>query len=390
MISHQAVICLGLSQLINWGISYYLIGNFGPAMATDLGIGTTAIYAGLSLALVVMAATSPWTGRLIDRLGGRRVLPIGAVLNAVGCVVLAISQSAWTYYAAWIVLGLGMRLCLYEAAFATLARIGGAEARRAIGQITLFGGLASTVMWPVGHALADMLGWRGALVVYALFSLATLPLYRSLPSEGRGNIAAASSVKVEWLARTPAQYRQAAVLFSVIAMLTSFLAAGNAAHMLSMLAGMGLDPAMAVGIAAMWGVGQVVARLGEVFFGRRIDPLLLNLLIACVMPLCFIAGLAASLPVAAAIFSFCYGACNGLFTISKGTLPLLLFDYRRYGALTGRLLVPSFLLTATAPLLYAAIIDSLGAKAAMYMALGVACVVLGASAKLAWMFRHRA
>jgi len=390
MISRRAVICLGLSQLINWGISYYLVANFGPAMATDLGLGTTAVYAGLSLALVVMAATSPWTGRLIDRLGGRRVLPVGAVLNALGCVVLAVSQSVWTYYAAWIFLGLGMRLCLYEAAFATLARIGGADARRAIGQITLFGGLASTVMWPVGHALADMLGWRGALVVYALFSLATLPLYRSLPEEVRGSTVASASVKPEWLARTPAQYRQAAILFSIIATLTSFLAAGNAAHLLAMLGGMGLDPATAVGIAALWGVGQVVARLGEVFFGRRIDPLLLNLLIACVLPLCFIAGLAASLPVAAAIFSFCYGACNGLFTISKGTLPLLLFDYRRYGSLTGRLLVPSFLLTATAPLLYAAIIDSLGARAAMVMALGVACVVLGASARLAWMFRHRA
>ena len=390
MISRRAVICLGLSQLINWGISYYLIGNFGPAMATDLNIGTTAIYAGLSLALVVMAATSPWTGRLIDRLGGRRVLPIGAVLNAVGCVLLAVSQSAWTYYAAWIVLGLGMRLCLYEAAFATLARIGGTDARRAIGQITLFGGLASTVMWPVGHALAEVLGWRGAVVAYALFSLATLPLYRSLPNERPAKASASTTVKPDWLARTPAQYRQAAMLFSVISMLTSFLAAGNAAHLLAMLAGMGLDPSVAVGIAALWGVGQVVARLGEVFFGRRIDPLWLNLLIACVLPLCFIAGLAASLPVAAAIFSYCYGACNGLFTISKGTLPLVLFDHRRYGALTGRLMVPSFLLTATAPLLYAAIIDKLGAGAAMGMALVVACVVLGASARLVWMFRHRA
>ncbi|QEI06578.1 MFS transporter [Pigmentiphaga aceris] len=390
MISRQTVICLGLSQLINWGISYYLIGNFGPAMADDLGMGTTAIYAGLSLALVVMAATSPWTGRLIDRLGGRRVLPVGAVLNALGCVVLAVSQSAWTYYAAWIFLGIGMRLCLYEAAFATLARIGGVQARRAIGQITLFGGLASTVMWPVGHALAGAMGWRGALLVYAVFSLATLPLYRGLPPDRRVTVTASAAALPTWLARTPAQYRQAAILFSVIAMLTSFLAAGNAAHMLNILGGMGLDPALAVGIAALWGIGQVLARLGEFLFGQRIDPLKLNLLIACLLPLCFLAGLAASVPVAAAIFSFCYGACNGLFTISKGTLPLVLFDHRRYGALTGRLLVPSFLLTATAPLLYAAIITNVGAKAAMGMALAVACVVLGASAWLVWMFRHRA
>ena len=52
-------------------------------------------------------------------------------------------------------LGVGMRLTLYEAAFAALARIGGPEARRPMSQITLLGGLASTVFWPIGHALAS-------------------------------------------------------------------------------------------------------------------------------------------------------------------------------------------------------------------------------------------
>ena len=40
-----------------------------------------------------------------------------------------------------------------------------------------------------------------------------------------------------------------------------------------------------------------------------------------------------------------YGACNGLLTIARGTLPLALFDYRSYGAVVGGLLIPSFLLT---------------------------------------------
>ena len=57
-----------------------------------------------------------------------------------------------------------MRLTLYDAAFATLARLDGPAARRPISQITLLGGLASTVFWPIGDALARSLGWRGAVV----------------------------------------------------------------------------------------------------------------------------------------------------------------------------------------------------------------------------------
>src|SRR3546814_19790084 len=56
------------------------------------------------------------------------------------------------------------------------------------------------------------------------------------------------------------------------------------------------------------------------------------------MPLCFLACTLAGHPVAAALYTCLYGACNGLLTITRGTLPLALFDYRVYGALVGRLL----------------------------------------------------
>ena len=50
-------------------------------------------------------------------------------------------------------------------------------------QITLFGGLASTVMWPVGHLLAEWLGWRGAVLAYGALALATAPLFLALPRQ---------------------------------------------------------------------------------------------------------------------------------------------------------------------------------------------------------------
>ena len=119
------------------------------ARAPDVGIGCAAV------------------GRAIERNGGRAVLSVGALLCAVGLAGLAASPSLIFYIAAWIVIGLGMAASLYDAAFSTLGRIYGDDARQAITAITLFGGLASTACWPLSAYLNAELGWRGACLIYA-------------------------------------------------------------------------------------------------------------------------------------------------------------------------------------------------------------------------------
>ncbi|MBV8426857.1 MAG: MFS transporter, partial [Hyphomicrobiales bacterium] len=167
MITRWLVLWLGLSQLICWGISYYLIGGFGDLIAADLGWSRSLVFGGFSAALVVMSLVSSVTGRVIDRHGGRAVMTAGSCLLALGCVGLSLAHDVVTYYAAWLVLGLAMRATLYDAAFASLARIGGPQARRPISQITLLGGLASTTFWPIGEGLSSLFGWRGAVLAYA-------------------------------------------------------------------------------------------------------------------------------------------------------------------------------------------------------------------------------
>ena len=158
MISRRTVICLGTAQLIAWGTSYYLIGVFGEHIAATSGWSRGFTYGGFSVGLLVMGFASAWAGRAVDRHGGLPVLASGSLLNAAGCLGLAYAHHPAVYCLAWIVLGLSMRLTLYDAAFAALARIGGAGARRAMAQITLLGGLASTTFWPLGNALIAWLG----------------------------------------------------------------------------------------------------------------------------------------------------------------------------------------------------------------------------------------
>lgn len=378
MIAPRLVLALGLSQLLAWGLSYYLIGLFGGQIAAETGWSLPLVHAGFSLALLVMGVASPAVGRRIERHGGRPVMLAGSCLLALGCAGLAAAHGLVLYYLAWACLGLAMRMTLYDAAFAALARIGGPAARRPIAQITLLGGLASTVMWPVGHALAAQVGWRGALLAYAGLALLTLPLHAAIPDRRHAAPDPAHGDPAVPPAPPVPTRPLAAALYALIVTLTSILNAAMSAHMIPLLEGLGLAAGTAVAIAALRGVGQSLARLAEVLFGRRLHPLALNLLAAGLLLAGFLAGLpgGALLPLA---FAFLYGAGNGLLTITRGTMPLVLFDPMAYGSLTGRLLVPSFLGAAIAPFAYALLIEHAGPRAALLLSLFAALLILAAS-----------
>ncbi len=389
----RLVWCLGFSQFICWGISYYMLGAFGEAMVRDLGWPRTWVHGGFALALLLMGGVSGMAGRWVDQRGGRTVMAAGSLLLCAGCLGLALGQGVAAYYAAWAVLGLAMRLTLYDAAFATLAHVAGPGARRPMAQITLLGGLASTAFWPLGHALAEALGWRGALGVYAALALLTVPLHLAIPRAGHAQPAAGAAPPAQPtpLAGSGRERLWAAALFTVVTTLVNFLNAGMSAHMVGLLAGLGLALPVAVAMASLRGVGQSGARLAEVLFGARLHPLALGAFAALLLPLACLAGLWSGQALAAAlVFALLYGAGNGLLTITRGTLPLVLFDHRTYGAFAGRLVAPGFLLSASAPVVYAAVMDAHGAAAALWMSVAVAALAFAASLALQMRFGARA
>ncbi|MBP0599537.1 MFS transporter [Herbaspirillum sp. LeCh32-8] len=392
----RLVLCLGAGQMISWGITYYLVGALGLAMAAGLGWSSTRIQGGFALALLAMGLCSPRLGEISDRHGGRAVMCAGSLFNAAGCAMLAMAHGSLAYYAGWLLLGLGMRCTLYDAAFAALARIGGGDVAgtgRAMAQITLPGGLSATLFWPLGQALCEAAGWRAALWVYALLALCTLPLHCSLPSGRNSKGALASSPPPQDtppLAREPRQILLSGILFAALTTLANFLNAGMSAHMISILGGMGVAGALAVWIAALRGVGQSAARLMDILFARGINPLSLNLLACLLLPLAFAIGLAAAGSAVATIaFALLYGAGNGLLSITRGTLPLSLFDHRSYGGFVGRLVAPGFVLSAAAPVLYAWLMQALGARAGMWLSGVCALAILAAAAALRMMFPRR-
>jgi MFS family permease len=376
LITRRLVNSLGVSQLVCWGISYYLIGGFSELMIADLGWSRATIYGGFSVSLAVMGITSRLTGKLIDRHGGRKVMSAGSALIALGCAMLSLAHGIETYYAAWLVLGFAMRLTLYEAAFASLARIGGSEARRPISQITLLGGLASTVFWPIGTFLAAAFGWRGAVMIYAGIALATIVVHLSIPDARYTPPAETGGRSLERGGGGPSRFA-AGGLYALTAALANFMNSSMSSQMIAILVGLGLAGDIAVRVATLRGIGQSAARLGEFLFGGRLDPFDLNILASLLLPIAFVAGLLSGNSIGFAMtFALAYGAGNGLLTITRGTLPLILFDPRDYGVIAGSLLTPSFLAAAASPLICAWLTENWGDRAVLYLSLMLGCAAL--------------
>ena len=186
---------------------------------------------------------------------------------------------------------------------------------------------------------------RGAVVVYAGFALATLPLHLSIPRGRFGETTEDLSLESRGPRAVSRSDRLiAGGLYALIATMASILNSGMSAHMIGILSGLGLAAAASVWISALRGVGQSLSRLAEVLFGRKFDPIALNLGAALLLPIGFAVGLFSNEYASAALFfAFCYGAGNGILTITRGTLPLVLFDHRTYGTVVGRLLAPELL-----------------------------------------------
>jgi len=382
------VVCLGLSQLVAWGTMHYLIAVFGPPLGAELGWSPALVQAGFSLALVVMGTTSAMAGRWINARGGRQAMMAGCWCGAAGCALLASCHDLVAYYLGWVLLGLGMRLALYDAAFAALAFLGGAAAKRAMSQITLFGGFASTVFWPVGQALADGLGWRGALWVYALLLVGCSALHLAIPATRVGTQAGPAAVSTTPATRTAAT-RLDTWLYGLIAVLVLVMQTGVAAHFLALIRGLGWNAQTAVTLSTLLGVGQFTGRAWVVAWGHRHDAIALNLLPSSFLAAAYaVALLAGSTLAGAAAFAFLYGAGNGIATITRGAMPLLLFDTAQYGRIVGVILRPAFLLSAAAPVAAAIALQRLGNAGTLGVALAISITLLAASALLA--VRHRA
>ena len=386
-----AVCTLGVVQITAWGTSYYCLGVLAGPIAADTGWSRSLIYFGFTVALLVMGGVSTLAGRAIDRYGARNVMALGTLLVSAGLYALSLVRSEFAYLFVWAFLGVGMRLCLYDAAFAALVQVVPRRGRVAISYLTLFGAFASTVFWVIGHYLNEAQGWRETLALFAVINLVVcLPLIwiglarREAP--GKDSAVAAQAAPSADEAPLEGTMRVVAMgLFALVMSLNGFVFAVVTVQLVPLLEAAGLATAAAVWVASLKGFAQFGGRVVEIVFGRNLRAITVARIAIGILPVSFALLLAAQGSLYAIVaFTLLMGASQGVITIVRGAVPLALFGAAGYGAVLGLLATPVLIVNAVSPTIFAMIVDRWGWQVSQ-----IALVAVSASSFLAMEFMAR-
>jgi MFS family permease len=351
------VTALGSTQTIAWASSYYMPAILGGPIAGALHLSTNVFFGLFSAAMLLSAALGPSVGRLIDRHGGRGLLAASNVVIATGLIILAAAHGIAGLVIAWMVLGVGIGMGLYDPAFATLTWLYGRDARSAITGITLIAGFASTIGWPLSAVFLHEYGWRAACVVWAGLNLLLAAPLNWLAIPRPGVPAALPQGETELPTAEPPRGAMPILAFFFAA--TWFVQGAMAAHLPGLLRAAGASATAAIAAAALVGPAQVCARVVEFGLLRTFHPISSARIASVLHPIgaAFLVVFGAPGIIA---FALLHGAGNGMITIAKGTLPLALFGPHGYGLRSGLLSAPARVLQAASPFLFGLLLDRVG------------------------------
>jgi len=348
------ILALGTTQTLAWASSYYLPAILAAPMADDLGVSANWVFGAFSASLVISAMLGPRVGRQIDLVGGRSVLSGSNLTIAAGLVLLGLSHSITVMLIAWLLLGVGMALGLYDAAFAALGRIYGTEARGSITGITLMAGFASTVGWPLTAWGVAHIGWRETCFAWAAAHIIIgLPLNFFMLPRVKGAKAVTKAAKPH------IPIDRTMILLAFVFAAAWSVTGAMAAHFPRILEAAGATPVQAIAAGALIGPAQVTARIFEVSFLSRYHPVVSTRL-ACITHPIGAAIVAIVGGPAASAFALFHGSGNGILTIARGTLPLAIFGPKDYGYRLGIVGAPARMAQAIAPLVFGLLIDIMG------------------------------
>jgi MFS family permease len=349
------VSALGVAQLVAWGSFYYVFVSLTDPMADEFGWTKTQIAGALSVALATTGLCSYVRGRWIDRYGGRSLMTCAAFCGAALLFLWAHLTALWHLYAISIGIGIVSAMLLYDAAFAVVARMLGADYRKAIIVITLFGGLASTVFVPLTQYLVASLGWRNALISLAVIQLpfsAGIPYLLLRGREMSGSAAATASTVVTSI--KPALAHPVFWLLALSFVSYAFLFTSLIFNLVPMLRESGYTTAEAVAAYACIGPSQLAGRVAVLTMERFISITVAGL-IGTLFPVFAMVVLMTLEPHSplVIVFAISFGVGMGIKTIVQATAAPEFLGRAGYGALQGALMLPVYLAQAVSPFLAA-------------------------------------
>ncbi|MFW2334385.1 MFS transporter [Ilumatobacter sp.] len=172
------VVLLGLVTIGAFGLILYGFGAFVSPIRDDTGWSNAAISAAFAIATLAGGVMSLGAGRMLDRVGAQPVMLITLVVGSALLIVSSTAEHAWQFVAAW---GAGGAIAsaglYYSATMAVTARITSpADRPRAYTWLTVIGGLASPIAFPLAGLFVESWGWRAAIrAMVGFMVLCTIP-----------------------------------------------------------------------------------------------------------------------------------------------------------------------------------------------------------------------
>jgi MFS family permease len=382
----STIICgLGLTQVIGYGTLYYSFPILAPEMAKDFNWPQEWVFGVFSGSLLLGGFAAPSIGRWIDSYGAGRMMSLGSVIAALALTLCGFAPERVTFTVGMVAIEMASAFVLYNAAFALLVQVTPHTAQRSITHLTLIGGFASTLFWPITSQLHDHLTWREVYLVFAGINLfVCLPIHLWLASMMKAGTlrdasapasripAVAGSISIEDRKKT---FLMMAVGFA----LQGFVLSALLIHMVPLLTAVGMG-ASAVLVGTVFGPSQVLSRFINMLFGKGLSPLILVVISAALL----VVGLSVLLTTAPWIsggiaFAILFGLGSGLTSIVQGSLPLHLFGSDGYGAMLGRISAVRLVASALAPFLFSFLIARIGTWSTLSVA-----IVLGIAAAAAF------
>jgi MFS family permease len=315
------VICGCVIALLSFGPRSAL-GLFLTPMSVEYHWGRDVFSVALAVQNILWGAGQPFAGALADRYGAVRVISGGALLYALGLLLMAYTSTpAMLDLSAGALIGFGLAgssFTLVLAAFGKLLP----EAWRslAFGAGTAAGSFGQFLFSPLAVALKDAIGWQGALMIFAALCLVMLPLSFALATpRSAAPVGASKPAMADFEAQSMTQalreaLRHPSYQLLVLGFFTcGFQLAFISIHLPAYLADKGISATVGGWTLSVIGLFNIIGSLGAGWLGNRMPKryiLSINYFVRAVAVLVFI--VLPVTPVSALVF----GAVMGLMWLS--------------------------------------------------------------------------
>ena len=267
------VLCGCLIALITFG-PRASAGLFQIPMTVEYGWGRDVFSLAIAIQNLLWGVGQPFAGAVADRCGAFRVLCGGALLYALGLVVMAYATSpGLMHLGAGFLIGFGLSGCSFNLVLGAFSKLLPEQWRpMAFGAGTAAGSFGQFLFPPIGNVLIDSLGWHQALVVFAGTVLLVMPLALALATRpgaaGASGPAALPNQSIRQALSEAFQHRSYVLL--VLGFFTcGFQLAFITAHLPAYLKDAGLSAAIGGWTLAVIGLANAFGSLASGWLSTR-------------------------------------------------------------------------------------------------------------------------